>query len=528
MLKFLSILALLASPALADPRPDIGVPATISGVSFGSLDTTGNIVANVDRILSILNQFHTIVESLYYVETPEYSLAAENFRSVMDSLVEGGSPIFQGLSNFAKVSSGDAKRAIGAIQSDIQYSAGSNQEHLQLLNQTRLVLGDKTADYFRTVLNQLTTNLGNISAVLNNIQEAVLRIQALDTKTDAAIKALVPTNDIRALNAVLRQYILIGDAAVPEIRSVVTRMRSVDSFRSRLQSVVNQQRLYLNSTVERISSYVQANVVGRVKNSLTAVRDQLITRSSKAVAGLSGLQIYSLSDLWAAANETAPVLSSFVTRVSSGVNVLIGQVSRLAVDGERSFAALKFIEDGLLNSTRTIALAMTQRYPKADTCFAQNNYEFDKIPRAVYTQLYNCLWDTTNDLTSAAVDFNYVLQLAVIDMNYGLLGVERCLSLLYRNAPDLVQVQAAACLREVTAFLAGRRVYEQQLSSFQQLATKEPLYSSQRYEFCLRSPQGQGIAQINYLQVSINRCLNITAPTIVPFKFRGKVTIHFG
>lgn len=522
MFKLL-VLIVLASPALSD----LLVPATIAGASTGSAGTYGNIVANDDRILSILNQFHTIVESLYYLELPELSKASENFRLVMDSLVEVGSPIFQSLSNVARISSGDTEMAFGTVRENIRAAVDLNKDHLILVNETRMVLGDNTTNYFMDVLNSLTINLSNVSVILDNIEQAVVEIQSLGKKTPAAVNALVPTNAIRDLNAVLRQYILIGDAAVPEIRSVVSRVRTVDSFLTRISSVVSRQRQLFNSSFSRIPSYVEANVLSNFRRSLQGVRTQITDRYSNVLVGVWKLNALNESEIMnLTTNRTVPVVQRIADNVADNIDILVTQVNKLEVSSVQPFEVLNRTEDMLVASTHQITLAMTQRVKNADTCFARYNYEFDKIPRNVYSQLYTCVWDTANDLQQVAINLNYVLKLMVVELNNEFITVERCTNMVSRNSPDITKHQAVACLEAARSYLANRQVPMQQLVDYQRMFQKEVIYSAERYNFCLTTTLHQAYAQSYRLYELINQCLNIV-PTVTPMR-KWNWSISFG
>uniref|UniRef100_A0A1Q3FFM8 Putative 56 kDa salivary secreted protein n=1 Tax=Culex tarsalis TaxID=7177 RepID=A0A1Q3FFM8_CULTA len=523
MFKFL-VLILLASPAWSD----LAVPATIPGASMGSSSTNGNIVANDDRILGILNQFHSIVESLYYLELPELSNASENFRLVMDSLVEVGSPIFQSLSNVAKISSGNIEKAYGTVRANIKTAVDLNEDHIVLVNQTRHILGDNTTNYFINVLNNLTINLSNVSRILDNIERAAVEIQSLSKKSPAAVNALVPTNDIRDLNAVLRQYILIGDAAVPEIRSVVSRVRTVDSFLTRISNVVNQQRQLFNSSFSRIPPYIQSNVLNNVRTSLQGVRTQITDRYRNVLVGV--WKMNTLNDsvtMNLVTNRTAPVVQGIADNVANTIEILVNQVNSLEVSSVEPFEVLNRTQDMVVATTHQISLAMTQRMKGADTCYARYNSEFDKIPRSVYSQLYTCVWDTTYDLSQVAINMNYVLRLMVVELNNEFISVERCTNMVSRNSPDITKHQAVACLEAARQYLANRKVPLQQLVDYQRLFQKEVSYSAERYNFCLTTTLHQAYAQSFRLYELINECLNIV-PTVTPMKWYGKVTVGFG
>lgn len=524
MIKFV-LLSLLAAPALSD----LTFPATITGASTGSAGTYGNIIANNDRILGILNQFHTIVESLYYLELPELSAASENFRLVMDSLVEAGSPIFQSLSNLARISSGNPRKAFEVVRANIKVAVNLNEDHILLVNHTRLVLGENTTNYFVNVLNNLTINLSNVSIILDNIQQAAEQVQNLTTKSPTAVNALVPASDIRDLNVVLRQYILIGDSAVPEIRSVVSRVRSVDSFLTRISAVVNQQRQTFNASFSRIPPYVESNVLNNFRTSLQGVRTQIADKQNNVLVGIWKMNALNDSDVMNfATNQTAPVVRGIAENVANNINVLVAQVNALEVSSIQPYEVLNRTEEMLVASTHQISLAMTQRAKNADTCFARYNYEFDKIPRTVYSQLYTCVWDTAYDLSQVATNLNYVLRLMALELNNEFTAVERCTNMVSRNSPDITKHQAVACLETARSYLANRQVPQQQSVDYQQMFLKEVTYSAERYNFCLTTTLHQAYAQSFRLYELINECLNIT-PTVTPMrKWYGKLTIGFG
>lgn len=533
MLKLLAFTFVLIASVLSEPKPDLTVPATITGVSTGSLDTNGNIVANVDRILATLNQFQSIVQSLYYIKSPEYTATSDNFRYVMDSLVEAGSPIFQALSNVAKVSSGNVERSFDGIRSDIKYAVELNVEHLSLVNQTRAILGNSTTAYFDGALSKLAFNLGNVTELLNKIQKAVEQIRQLNPRTQASMNALLPNTDIRALNAILRQYIQIGDAAIPEIRSVVNRVQTVDNFRSRLRSLFDQNRQTLDTYVQRTSiPYLNSYVINVLSNGLTDLRKQLVDRNSKDTVTVANLLLNGNSLLKEAANRTIPVLQSLAANLSNNFDVLQNQVKTLRVSENLPYLVMNMTENALNEVIRDVSLMMTQRVNKSDSCFARYNYQFDTIPRTVYGLLSSCLSTTGTDLAQMATAMNYVAGLVKTDVSNELSSVENCANMITQYSTDMTKYQAATCLNEVRNYLAGRQVYTQQMANYQRLLENEVSYSAARYDFCLVNSLRQGQTMVNYLKGSFGECVG-TAPTVTPFKFKfpkigGTVTIRFG
>lgn len=532
MLKLAVLAVLLIASVLSEPKPDLTVPAVISGVSTGSLDTNGNIVANVDRILATLNQFQSIVQSLYYIKSPEYVAAADNFRYVMDSLVEAGSPIFQGLSNVAKVSSGNVTRTFNGIRFHISYAVDLNEEHLILVNETRAVLGDTTTAYFDGALNKLAANLANITELLNNIQSAIVEIEQLNPKTQAGINALLPNNDIKALNAVLRQYIQIGDAAIPEIRSVVSRMQTVDNFRYRISSLFDQYRQSMDTYVNRTTApYLKSSVIDVLDNGLANLRKQLVERTSKDAVSVATLLLDSNNFLNDAANQTIPVIQSLANNLSANFNVLQSRVQTLRVTTDLPYTVLNITENALNEAIHEVSLAMTQRVNKSDTCFAQFNYQFDTVPRTVYSLLYSCLSNTGSDLAQMASAMNFIAGLTRTDVSYELSALEGCVNMVTRYSTDLTKYQAATCLNEARNFIAGRQVYAQQMANYQKLLENEVSYSAGRYDFCLSNSLRQAQTMVNYLRGALGQCMGL-APTVTPFRrrrpFSGQVTIRWG
>lgn len=533
MLKLLAFALVLIASVLSEPKPDLTVPATITGVSTGSLDVNGNIVTNVNRILSTLNQFQSIVQSLYYIKSPEYAEAADNFRYVMDSLVEAGSPIFQGLSNVARVSSGNVERSFDGIRSDISYAIDQTEEHVSLVYETRDILGNRTVTYFEGALMNLTENLQNMTELLNNIQKAVVKIRQLNPRTEAsAVNALLPNSDIKALNAVLRQYIAIGDAAVPEIRSVVSRVQTVDNFRARLQTVFDQYRTSLDAYLQRTTiPYVNSNVINVLYNGLANARKLLVDRYSKDSVSVANLLLNRNSYLNVAANQTLPVLQSLAANLSNNFDVLQAQVKTLRVADNLPYVVMNMTENALNEVIRDVSLMMTQRVNKSDTCFSRFNYQFDTVPSTVYRLLYNCLSTTTTDLYQMANTMNFVTNFVKTDVTNELSSVESCVNMVTSYSTDMTKYQAASCLIEARNYLAGRQVYAQQLANYQKLLENEVSYSSGRYNFCLASSLHQGQTMVNYLRGAFGECVGLE-PAVTELKFRpkigGQVTISFG
>ncbi|XP_062552273.1 uncharacterized protein LOC134217526 [Armigeres subalbatus] len=530
MFKLLALSFVLIASVLSEPKPDLTIPSVISGVSTGSLDTNGNIVANVDRILSILNQFQSIVQSLYYIKSPEYAAAADNFRYVMDSLVEAGSPIFQGLSNVAKVSSGNVERAFDGIRSDINYAVGLNEEHLSLVNQTRAILGDESTAFFQAILNQLAGNMANVTALLNNIQRAVIQIRQLNPRTQPAINSLLPNNDIKALNAVLRQYIMIGDAAIPQIRSVVSRIQTIDNFRTRVSSLFTQNRQSMDAYVNRtLIPSLNSNVINLLADNLANLRKQLVERTAKDAISVATLLLDSNAFLNDAANQTVPVLQSFAVNLSSNFDSLQSRVRTLRISTNLPSIVMNMTESALNAVVNEAASLMTQRVNKSDTCFAQFNYQFDTIPRTVASLLNSCIGTTVSDLTQIASLLSTSTGMSRVDVNNQLSAIEACTNLVTRYATDMTKYQAASCLNEARDFIAGRHAYAQQIANYQKLLENEVSYSAGRYDHCLVSSLRQGQTMVNYLRGAFGKCVGI-APTVTPHRFRigGRVTIRFG
>ncbi|XP_055533673.1 keratin, type II cytoskeletal 1-like [Wyeomyia smithii] len=449
------------------------------------------------------------------------------FRYVMDSLVEVGNPVFQSLSTVAKISSGNITRAIKGIKDDVNIAVELNAEHIRLVNMTMQILGVNSTLYFGGILNSLASNLRNMTEILNNIEVAINEIKSQNSQSQEAVRALLPNNDIKALNAVLRQYILTGDAAIPQIRSIVSRVQSVDNFQDRISSTINQQRQYLSSTLARIIPYLQSNVISRFRSSLTGLQTQVVSRSSRAAVTLSNLVILQPNVLGASANQTIPVIQSLAQKVSNDANILLQQVSRLTVNEAMPYVLMNETEWLLEEASRNLTMSITQRLPFADTCYSRYNSDFDRIPRNAYSQAYTCVWDTASDLTTTALNMNYVVQLALVDLNNGLQAVERCTNMVSRTSPEMTVYQAASCLNDARSYLQKREVYAQQMANYQILLRNEISYSAQRYNFCMVTTLRQVMTQVSYLKASVDKCLNVGA-VVSPYWWSGSVSIGFG
>lgn len=507
MLQLLLSLVLLLGGAWSNPKPDFAVPATLIGVSTGSLDTSGNIVQNIDRIGTILNQFHSIVESLYYVESPELNEAAQKFRTVMDSLVETGSPIFQGLSNVAKVSTGNITKAFNAIRGDIVDALDLAEENMALVNSTSPILGENTTNYFSNALEQLAENLVNVTTQLDSIEEAIIAIQRQNPNSQAAIRALAPNEAIKTLNAVLRQYIAIGDTTVPEIRSVVNRVRNVDSFLARIRSVFSQMRTSIEVGLARLPASLDSSWKTRVDSNLVALKNQISTLSARAGAGLANLLSGDKDDLTRAAQLTAVALSQMTENFTSHVNAILERVVPVRVVSDM---------DDVFNYTQSVALrasdqlvqSVTQRTRNADSCFSQYNYEFDKIPRMLYSQVYSCAWDRTSQLSEVAQDLSYVGRLAQSSASYAIQAVQRCSALVSSTSTPMARNQAAVCLIQARNYILNQLPFARQLASYRIQMQHETAYEANADHFCMASSLTQAVFQCQYLQEQIYNCLN--------------------
>uniref|UniRef100_A0AAG5D6P8 Uncharacterized protein n=1 Tax=Anopheles atroparvus TaxID=41427 RepID=A0AAG5D6P8_ANOAO len=514
--RYALVLAVLVSSLVrlgaASPKPDFAVPARMTGVASGSLDSTGNVVLNTNRVLNVLGQFQSITEWLYSLQTPELYQLASNFRAVMDSLVESGSPIFQGLSNAARISSGDISTTFAGIQRSINATIALNDQHQALLNGTQLFLGSAGVGNFSAVLDLLVRNVGNLSAVLDEIEPAIVDIQRLPRPTQALVDSMYPKDAVRRLNANLQEYVNVGTSTVPQINAVVNRVRLVDSFISRLSSVATLQQSNLNNSMRAVNGSVYTGVRLRLQNAVRAIRTSFSGSMATASRKLRPFTVDEVTILRQVAQNSTGLLDGRQSNVTQTLDVLTDRVQvRLAERMARG--VLNRTVDAITNLAWRFALSVTSAVPRADTCFSRYNYEFDKIPRLIYGSLEGCGQDelrTLQTVAGALVGYLGVLQ-AQLDAearNYN-----QCLNGLSATSSYELKLQRSVCLWGAHRFseLIGGIVVDSQVGAFQEQLQDEMRYSAARYHECLHVVDQLSAAEVVNLSNSIVNCLNNTA-----------------
>lgn len=178
---------------------------------------------------------------------------------------------------------------------------------------------------------------------------------------------------------------------------------------------------YVNRTT---TPYLKSSVIDVLDNGLANLRKQLVERTSKDAVSVATLLLDSNNFLNDAANQTIPVIQSLANNLSANFNVLQSRVQTLRVATDLPYTVLNITENALNEAISEVSLAMTQRINKSDTCFAQFNYQFDTVPRTVYSLLYSCLSNTGSDLAQMASAMNYIAGLTRTDVSYELSALE--------------------------------------------------------------------------------------------------------
>uniref|UniRef100_A0A182QBY9 Protein TsetseEP domain-containing protein n=1 Tax=Anopheles farauti TaxID=69004 RepID=A0A182QBY9_9DIPT len=380
----LVIITTLAEYGETNPKPDFAVPARMTGVGSGVLPgTSGNVVQNTNRVLAVLAQFQSITESLYGLQTPELYRLATGFRVVLDSLVESGSPIFQALSNAARLSTGNITTVFDGIRRSINAMVALDELHHAVINGTQLLLGSEGVQNISIVLDQLVRNVADLSIVLDEIEPAIVDIQRLGRPTQTQVDSVYPQGGIRKLNGILLDYVNIGTSTVPQINAVVNRIRLMDGFIARLDSVTGAMRTTLNGTMAAVNESILSGVQQRLQNALRATNTNF---NSTVTLVTRKLKLFFLDDVRAIRQGARNATATLTTRLTN-VTELVDEVSnrsRVTVgDGSAADWVMNRTNGVIMDLAWRTALSVTSAVPRADTCFARFNYEFDKVPRLI-------------------------------------------------------------------------------------------------------------------------------------------------
>uniref|UniRef100_A0A182NJH0 Protein TsetseEP domain-containing protein n=1 Tax=Anopheles dirus TaxID=7168 RepID=A0A182NJH0_9DIPT len=503
-------MATLAQYGETSPSPDFAVPARMAGVASGSLPgSSGNVVQNTNRVLAVLGQFQSITESLYGLQTPVLYRLATGFRVVMDSLVESGSPIFQALSNAARLSSGNITAVFDGIRRTINATVALNELHDAALNGTQALLGSGGVQNISTVLDQLVRNVANLSTVLDEIEPAIVRIQRLGRPTQTQVDSMYPRAGVRKLNGILLDYVNIGASTVPQINAVVNRIRLMDGFIGRLTAVAGAQRTALNSTTAAVNASVQSGVQLRLQNTLRAMRTNF---NGTVLVVTRKLKLFFLDDVTAirqVARNASATLTERLTNVTGSLDAVSNR-TRVTVDGRASEWVMNRTNGVVMGLAWRTALAVTSGVPRADTCFARFNYEFDKIPRLIQGALAACGQEETRTLQSVANALAGYLGVVQAQLNAETKRYDQCVGGLVPDSSDALKRQRALCLRGAEQFShqLGSYVVNDQLQAFEELLRHEVQYSAERHRECVRVSDRIMVAEVRNLERSIANCLN--------------------
>ncbi|XP_053665021.1 uncharacterized protein LOC128714170 [Anopheles marshallii] len=493
----------------ANPKPDFAVPARMTGVASGSLDSTGNVVQNTNRILSLLDQFQSITETLYGLQTPDLYRLATGFRLVLDSLVESGSPIFQALSNAARLSSGNITTVFDGIRRSINATIALNELHQQTINGTGLLLGTAGVQNISIVLDQLVRNVANLSVALDEIEPTLVEIQQLSRPSQALVDSRYPRNGIRKLNGVLLDYVNIGRSTVPQINAVVNRIRMMDGFIARLTSVTSGLRNYLNSTLANVNGTVHNGVQLRLQTAIRTIRTSF---SSNVIGATRKLKLFFLDDLDTVrlvAQNASELLVNRLSNVTQSLDELVNRTT-VQMDGHETEWVLNSTIATVSQLAWRMALSVTSSVPQADTCYSKYNYEFDKLPRLIYGTLSSCGQEevrTLQSVASALVGFLGVVQ-AQLDSETN--QYNQCLNGVTPSSSDALKLQRAVCLQGAQRLsdIWGDKVVDNQLQAFEGLVRDEVFYSAERHRQCVRTSYLLMISEVNNLWNAVANCLN--------------------
>uniref|UniRef100_A0A2M3ZZH6 Putative secreted protein n=2 Tax=Anopheles triannulatus TaxID=58253 RepID=A0A2M3ZZH6_9DIPT len=513
-----SMMMMMIVGAMASP--DFAVPARMTGVGSGNLDRTGNVVQNTNRVLAVLEQFQSITEWLYSLQTPDLYRLATRFRTVMDSLVETGSPIFQGLSNAARLSSGNITSLFAGIQRSIDVTVALNNLHQLTINETRPFLGEAGVHNISTVLDLLVRNVRNLSAVLDEIEppleELQLRLQSTAPSSPAAsstalVDRLYPRAAVRKLNDILLDYVNIGVATVPQINAVVNRVRLMDGFIARLDSVATTQQHSLNASLATVNGTIRNYVEGRLRGAVRGLAPAFNRSVTEAKAKLRPLMADQV--LQEVARNATNRLTERLTNVTEALDTLADHIEVVRQFGQAVHTTrliMNLTVAAISELAWNLTLAVTSAQPGAEGCFRRYGYEFDKLARQLYDSLSGCGQGEARALqgvTGALIGFLGVIQtqLDAETRTYG-----QCLGGLSVGSPDDLKRQRRLCLEVAVQYsqLVGGTVVANQLSSFGEVLQRELGYSTDRHGACLLGSYRLLVTEVVHLRDSLAACLN--------------------
>ncbi|XP_050092099.1 uncharacterized protein LOC126575442 [Anopheles aquasalis] len=520
MMAAVVVVSMMIVGAVASP--DFAVPARMTGVGSGNLERTGNVVQNANRVLAVLEQFQSITEWLYSLQTPDLYHLATRFRTVMDSLVETGSPIFQALSNAARLSSGNITSLFAGIQRSIDVTVALNNLHQLTINETRPFLGEAGVHNISTVLDLLVRNVRNLSAVLDEIEPTIvdLQLRLLNASSSssspavstALVDRLYPRDGIRKLNDILLNYVNIGVATVPQINAVVNRVRLMDGFIGRLDSVATTQQNSLNASLATVNGTLRNYVEGRLRGAVRGLApafNRSVTETTRKLRPLMADQV-----LQEVARNATNRLTERLTNVTQTLDTLADHIEVPLVQADRTARVIMNLTVAALSELAwNLTLAVTSAQPGAEACFRRYGYEFDKLARQLYDSLSGCGQGEARALqgvTGALIGFLGVVQtqLGAETRTY-----DQCLGGLSVGSPADLKRQRTLCLDVAVQYsqLVGGTVVANQLASFGEVLQRELTYSMDRHGACLLGSYRLLVTEVVYLRDSLTVCLNPTA-----------------
>uniref|UniRef100_A0A182WL85 Protein TsetseEP domain-containing protein n=1 Tax=Anopheles minimus TaxID=112268 RepID=A0A182WL85_9DIPT len=505
------VLGIVTFPQHGDtsPKPDFAVPARMTGVASGSLDSTGNVVQNTNRILNLLDQFQSITETLYRLQTPDLYQLATSFRLVLDSLVESGSPIFQALSNAARLSSGNITTVFDGIRRSINATIALNELHQSAINGTGLLLGTAGVQNISTVLDQLVRNVANLSIALDEIEPSLVELQQLYRPSQSLVDSRYPRNGVRKLNGILLDYVNIGQSTVPQINAVVNRIRMMDGFIARLASVTSGLQNYLNSSLIAVNGSVYSGVQQRLQTAIRTIRTNFNTTVTATTRKLKQFFLDDLDTVRLVARNASGLLVQRLTNVTQSLDELVNRTTVRMERRETEWVMNRTIA-AVTGLAWRMALAVTSSVPRADTCFARYNYEFDKLPRLIYGTLSSCGQQEVRTLQSVAGALAAYLGVVQAQLDAETNQYTQCLNGVVPSSSDELRLQRAVCLQgaERISDIWGGAVVDNQLNAFEGLMHDEVNYSAARHHQCVRTSDQLMIAEVKNLWSTVVNCLN--------------------
>lgn len=488
------LLAILMPLVKSSPKRGITQHAKILSVPGRVSNCKCNLVANADFILQNLEILRTSARELE--KSSEYNHIAAGVHAPIRGMVDSGSIIYTALKNLPQSSSGNIQVLSRNVAATIQQTKVERNEHMIKLQHVKEVLGNRNYKIVRNTHSEFMATLDEIAIENNYLMD--------NMSTNRA------SNNIAMLkmNELVKNYGTKLEESVPKLESVMKSVVSSgvlpDLSTVGIRRTFNKARESLRSDLLHVRPYIETNVIANVQANFRDVESKITTQSETVVTQLQ--QFYEKVNC-GCVQETISIVQSISESVTKNVNKFIEQAERIVVRENYTHVLMNESEELVVSLSKNLTRGISQGIIQK-SCLTKYQREFDKISQTVYRQSTTCVWDTVFDLKKVATNLNCVFRLALIDLKYEFTSVEKCVLILSNDTTQMALFQAVECIQRARDYLMTRRVYVEQMTTYQTVFRKEVTYSASRYDFCLNSTSAQVAAQVAYLSNAISECGN--------------------